>query len=429
MKKALEYILGFFSKRILGIYRPTIIAVTGSVGKTSTKDAVFTVVSSKYRARSSLKNYNNEIGVPLTIIGAISPNHSMVGWLGVFARAFSLMLSRDPMYPKYLILEMGADHPHDIAYLTRIARPDISVITFIAGVHLEFFKTIERITREKMSITDRMKDGSPVVLNTDNERIIEALPGLRRFRTISFGFSQDAHVKAYGERLRLDSVNPYRLLGMEFTLAAGGETVRVTLPGVISRSQIYAALAAASVGIEVGLSLADIAEALKNFSTPAGRMRMFPGIKETLLVDDTYNASPASAISALLSVSKLPLRENANRWAVFGDMLELGESSATGHRGVGEAAVAHGFHYLVTVGMRARDMARGASEKGMSSQNIFSFDDTLAAGKFVEDRISKGDIILVKGSQGARMERIVKELMAEPLRAKELLVRQDESWG
>ena len=215
---------------------------------------------------------------------------------------------------------------------------------------------------------------------------------------------------------------------MELKLYYFDSEVRVHLPGIISRPQIYAALAAASVGIAEGIVINEIANSLKMYRLPPGRMRMFPGVKETLIIDDSYNASPSSAIAALLSVSKLPIREGAKKWAVFGDMLELGESSSVGHKNVGIAAVGHGFDYLLTVGMRARDIGKGAKSAGMSEDNVFSFDDTEAAGKFVEDRISKGDIILIKGSQGARMERVVKELMAEPLRAKELLVRQDASW-
>ena len=428
MKKVLEFILRVLGRSILKIYKPKVIAITGSVGKTSTKDAIFTVLESKYNARASLKNYNNEIGVPLTIIGCASPTTSVIGWFLVFLKALGLIFIRHKKYPEYLVLEMGADHPGDISYLIKIAPPNVAVITFIAGVHIEYFKSIEAILKEKLSITSRMKDKSPVIVNIDNEYLRESLPTLSRFQIISFGFSSEAKVRAYDDQLLIDSTNSYRVLGMEFTLSYLDSDVRVHLPGIISRPQIYAALAAASVGIAEGIGINEIANSLKMYRLPPGRMRMFPGVKETLIIDDSYNASPSSAIAALLSVSKLPIREGAKKWAVFGDMLELGESSSVGHKNVGIAAVGHGFDYLLTVGMRARDIGKGAKSAGMSEDNVFSFDDTEAAGKFVEDRISKGDIILIKGSQGARMERVVKELMAEPLRAKELLVRQDASW-
>lgn len=428
MKKLLQKILKRLARLILKRYRPKIVAITGSVGKTSTKEAIYAVLKKKHKARQSLKNYNNEIGVPLTIINRLSANHSFIGWLAIIFAGIRLLIIKDRDYPEFLILEMGADRPGDIQYLKSIVDPDIAVITFIAGVHIEYFGNLASIIREKFSLVSEFSGNKPILLNIDNDVIASHLSHLSGKRVMSYGFKSNSSLRARSERLRVDNANPYRVFGMEFTLHYDSQEELIYLPGVISRSQIYAALAAAGVGVSVGLSLVEIKEALKSYHLPAGRMKMLPGIKQTLIIDDTYNASPSSAIAAFMSVQRLPLKVGARRWTVLGDMLELGKESTEGHRFVGSKIVEYDIDYLITVGLRAKDISRGAVDAGMSSDKIYSFDDTMSAGKFLEDRMSNGDIILIKGSQGARMEKVVKEVMAEPLRAKELLVRQDKSW-
>jgi len=167
---------------------------------------------------------------------------------------------------------------------------------------------------------------------------------------------------------------------------------------------------------------------MREFDSPNGRMNLIDGIKHTLIIDDTYNSSPISVMSALDIVSKIPIAKGARRFAVLGDMLELGKYSEEGHREVGRYAAKARVDKLITVGERARDIARSAEEAGMARDNIFEYTDVAEAGRFIQQRIEQGDLILVKGSQGMRLEKIVKEIMAEPLRAKELLVRQEEEW-
>jgi UDP-N-acetylmuramoyl-tripeptide--D-alanyl-D-alanine ligase len=195
---------------------------------------------------------------------------------------------------------------------------------------------------------------------------------------------------------------------------------------VISLSSVYASLAGAAVGIIYGMNLIEISGALKNLKNPKGRLNLIPGVKGTLIIDDSYNASPQACLNALDVLKSLEAA--GGRWAVFGEMLELGSYTSAGHREVGARAAELGIDYLVTVGERAREIARGAKEAGLDEDRIYNFDENSAAGKFIEDRIKKGDIILIKGSQGARMEKIVKEIMADPLNAEKLLVRQGGEW-
>jgi UDP-N-acetylmuramyl pentapeptide synthase len=191
---------------------------------------------------------------------------------------------------------------------------------------------------------------------------------------------------------------------------------------------VYASLAAAAVGLKYGMNLVEISQALKAFKVPKGRLNIVKGIKNTIIIDDTYNSSPQSCTAALEIVSRIELPVGAKKFAILGDMLELGSLSEKSHLEIGRQVYKNKISKLIIVGERSRDIARGAEKAGMSKDNIFHFAFSDEAGRFIQEQINQSDLILVKGSQGMRMEKIVKEIMAEPLRAKELLVRQDNGW-
>lgn len=429
MKKLLQNILKFFSKLILKKYKPDIIGITGSVGKTSAKEAVFAVLQSKYKVRKNIKNYNNEIGAPLTIIGSESGNRSPARWTFIFLKAVRLLLVRDKNYPDIIILEMGANRPGDIRYLTNLAPCKIGMLTNIGESHIEYFGSLKKIIKEKETIVTQLGKNGFAVLNGDDENILPICEKIK-CSSLTYGFGKNVAVKA----IELDISNSIisgkktSIKGINFKIQYNGAVVPVFLPHVIGKQHIYAALAAAAVGLANGLNLVEISENLRKYNGAPGRMSVLDGIKNTVIIDDTYNSSPASSEAALSVLTVVKLAHGKNKYAVLGDMLELGGLSEEGHRKIGKAVVTNKIDYLVTVGERARDIARGAKSAGMSEDRIYSFADTENAGIFAQDRIQEGDLILVKGSQGARMEKIVKELMAEPLRAKELLVRQDSSW-
>ncbi|MFA5128453.1 MAG: UDP-N-acetylmuramoyl-tripeptide--D-alanyl-D-alanine ligase [Patescibacteria group bacterium] len=426
MKKIVQKILYFLAKRVLKKYEPEVIGITGSMGKTSTKEAIFAVLSSKFRARQNLKNYNNELGVPLSILGSESGSKSVLKWLGIFFHGIKLILVRDADYPQILVLEMGADHPGDIKYLTELAPCKVGVVTGIGPAHLEFFESIEKIIKEKRIVVSNLKPEGFAVLNRDDEKVYE-IREKTRGKILTYGFSSDAEVRAQEEGMIGEGVE---ISGMNFKLSYAGAMVPIFLPGVLGRQHIYAALAGAAVGITYGMNLVEVAESLKRYQAPKGRMNLILGIKRTLIIDDTYNASPIPTEVALevMKSIKLPA-EDDKKFAVLGDMLELGSFSEEGHKQVGRAVAASGVDYLVTVGERSRDIARAAKEAGMSEDKISNFPTPEEAGLFVQGKMKQGDVVLVKGSQGMRMEKVVKELMAEPLRAYELLVRQDLSWA
>jgi len=433
LKNILIKILGlklrFLAKAVLARYHPEVIAITGSVGKTTTKEAIYSVLSVSYKVRRNLKNYNNEIGIPLSIIGVESGGSSIFRWLLVFFKAIFLLIKKNKNYPEILILEMAADHPGDIRYLVDFVPVKVGVVTNVAEVHLEFFKTLDEIAREKWILIETLSKDGYAVLNFDDQRVW-AMAGKTKAKVLTYGFQPKADVSASEIKINQPTGGQgmAAINGLDFKLNYQGSSYRVFLPQILGKHLVYSALAAIAVGIIYKIDLSKIIDSLKHFKSPKGRMNLIKGIKDTLIIDDSYNSSPLAAKKALYQLGEINLNKPASKYAVLGDMLELGSYSEQAHQEIGEAAVDYGADYLITVGEKSRDMVRGAVAKGMSKDKCFNFKDSLAAGKFIQQRLAKGDLLLIKGSQGMRMEYAVKELMAEPQRAKELLVRQEKEW-
>ncbi|MBI5221448.1 MAG: UDP-N-acetylmuramoyl-tripeptide--D-alanyl-D-alanine ligase [Candidatus Magasanikbacteria bacterium] len=429
LKNKLETILRILAIKIFNKYQPEVVAITGSVGKTSTKEAIYTVLKTSFNVRKNIKNYNNEIGIPLTIIGVESGGRSALKWFGVFWRAAKLIIFKDKNYPKILVLEMGADHPGDIKYLTDFVPVKVGVVTRVASVHLEFFGSLENVAKEKGILVQTLSRDGYAVLNAD-DRLVAQMAKTTKAKVLTFGLLPHAQVlaKEIAVSQEVDIKKDIaQIKGVSFKISYQGITMPVLLPKVIGQHLVYTALAAISVGLIYQINLHTIIESLKDFESPKGRMRLIKGIKNTLIIDDTYNSSPLSARKALYELGHLNIGNN-NKFAVLGDMLELGKYTEAGHREVGEAVFDYHLDYLITVGEMSRDIVRGAVEAGMDQDHCFNFKDSIEAGRFVQQRIKEGDVILIKGSQGMRMEHAVKEIMAEPQRAKELLVRQGEDW-
>jgi UDP-N-acetylmuramoyl-tripeptide--D-alanyl-D-alanine ligase len=428
LKKIILLKLKYLSKKILAKYKPKIVGITGSVGKTSTKEAIVAVLSSKFRVRSSIKNYNNEFGLPLSIIGVESPGKSIFGWISVLLKASRLVWETNKDFPEILVLEMGVDKVGDMDYLNDIVKCDIGVVTGIGAAHLENFGSIEGIAKEKGKLLNNLGGNDWAIVNFDDERTRAMAVGSKA-RVLSYGFKEGALVRAISLLFKFkESKSLDNLLGLTFKINYNGAMVPIILPKVIGTGAVYAALAASAVGLALGINLVEIAVALKNFDSPKGRMKLIPGVKKTFIIDDTYNASPHSSLSAIEFAGQIEVDSPIRKVAIFGDMLELGSYSEAGHREVGAALAAAKFDLVITVGERSRDIARGAREAGLAEDKTFNFPKNLEAGIFAQDRIKEGDLILIKGSQGARMEEVVKELMAEPLKAGELLVRQGKEW-
>jgi len=420
LKKILCFILKILARATLWRYKPMIVGVTGSVGKTSTKEVIYAILKDKYNVRRNIKNYNNEIGVPLTILGQETGGHSSWRWLQVFlVGLFEIFYTKD--YPEILVLEMGADRLGDIAYLISFAKCDVGVVTAIGEipVHVEFFQTADQVAKEKSNIIKCLGKDGWAVLNFDDERV-RAMTRRTQGKIFSYGFDEKANLRVVNFEQHLENLNE---AGISFKVDYQGSNVPIRLKNVYAKHQIYSVLAGIAVGLIFKMNLIEITEALKNYEPPVGRLRFIPGIKNSWIIDDTYNSSPSSVSGALDLLELMPGR----KIAVIGDMLELGSFTEEAHRKAG-ARAAQVAAIILAVGERAIFLADEARKQGLPKEKIAHFASAEEAGHQLQDLIVEGDIILVKGSQGIRMEKVVKEIMAEPEKAKELLIRQDESW-
>lgn len=427
LKKITVAVLTLEARLILKKYKPKIVAITGTVGKTSSKDAVYAVLSHFYKTRKSEKSFNSEIGIPLTVIGCPNAWNNPLMWIKNFLDGISLLIQKKP-YPEWLVLEVGADRPGDIKKTASWIKPDIAIITRLSKVpaHVEFFESPEAVKTEKGELAHAVSKNGTIILNADDEDVMSLKEKIKN-RTESYGFGKDATLIASYENIeyKKDENDGYPL-GITFRVDSKGSSIPVHLSGGFGMNHIYAALSALAVADVCELNMVRAAEALHTYEMAPGRLRLIKGVKGSIIIDDTYNASPVAMESALETLSKL--EGKAKKIAVLGDMLELGKHASTEHRRMGEIA-GKICDMVITVGIRARHIAEGALIAGLSEKKIFQFEDSKEAGKFLEQKIKEGDIALVKGSQGMRMERAVLEVMANPEKAKELLVRQEEEWN
>lgn len=429
MKKTLEDYVAWCARRAVKRERPSIRAIVGSVGKSSTKEAIGVAVGAGEPGspfRVSAKNYNNELGVPLTIFNRPAPGRSVIAWMSLLVRATLCALGISRIGAKILILEFGTDHPGDIAYLASIAPPEVAVVTAIGAEHTEFFGTVDAVAEEEMSVLRLLPAHGVAILNADDAHIMHAAAA-NDVSIVTFGESQDATVRLVSCALKIDSEN-VRASGLEISVVALGLAARLRLVGVFGKPHALAATAALAYVHAVDVDFHEAAERLKTYRGIPGRTQLLEGIKKTFLLDDSYNSSPLAALSAVRDLAAFPVNEGSKRIAALGDMLELGPLAEESHRDVGRAVAEVGIDMLVACGTLAHVVADGAKNAGMPEDRVFVFAKSPEAGLFIQEKLKAGDAVLIKGSQGARMEKITKELMAHPEHAKELLVRQTSDW-
>jgi len=426
VKSLLVAILRAEAAAVLRKYNPKVVAVTGSVGKTSTKDAIYSVLAPRYRTRKSEKSFNSELGLPLTILGAPNAWYNPLRWIQNIVDG-ALLLVFDSAYPEWLVLEVGADRPGDIRSLSSWLKSDVVVITRLpeTPVHVEFFDSAAEVVEEKASLIDTLRPGGTLLLYGDDPQVAalahrEPAPDAR---VMTFGFGHTCDVRG-GEVTLLRAGGNGLPVGMQAHIHVAGTSIPTEVVGALGAHAALPLIAAAAVGHALGISPALIGEGLHSYQAPSGRMRLLPGIKGSLVIDDTYNSSPAAVHAALDTLKDI----HATRAiAVLGDMTELGRKSIDEHRKVG-AQVAQTCQLLVTVGFRARDIAQAALDNGMADTQVLQYEDSARAGDELKNMVQEGDVVLCKGSQVMRMERIVEQLMLEPEHAQQLLVRQDTEW-
>ena len=420
LKSLVAFILALLAQGVIRKYRPLVVMVTGSVGKTSTKDAAAAVLGSRYHLRASEKSYNSEFGVPLTIIGAKNPWENPSAWVRVFNEAFALILFPSH-YPKLLVLEVGADRPGDLARILRIAKPDAVIVTRLPDVpvHVEAYASPQAVRDEEFAPAYALSNGAPLIIPADDPNAVTMAARLSA-KIITFGFADGADVRLEGYSFFEEGDTR----GMEATLNVRGETHALRIFGALGKSQLYAPAAAIAAALSLDTSLAMALEGVQSYVPPAGRGRLLQGKNGSILIDDSYNASPAAVEEGLSALQLLP--RSGRRIAVLGDMLELGRYSVEEHERVGVLAAKH-VDVLATVGTRARATANAARTAGMKDDMVLAFDTADEAAEALEALVQEGDTILVKGSQSIRTERITERLLRNPEDRKKL-VRQEREW-
>lgn len=424
LREPFAFLIATLARWTVRKYRPTVVMVTGSVGKTSTKDAAAAVLGRQRYVRASEKSYNSEFGVPLTILGAANPWVSIAAWSRVLAEGLLLILYRNH-YPDTLVLEVGADRPGDLRRILRIATPDAVVVTKLPDVpvHVEAYPTPGAVREEEFTPAYALSPNAPLILCADDPHA-KALARPLSAAVTTYGFSESADVRVLESMpLTMDG----KLMGMRAILRVEDTDHMLVVQGAIGRPQLLAPAAAVALAVALGMPAAEAVAGASSYTPPPGRGRVLKGAKGSILIDDTYNASPVAVREALDSLALAgDVLPGYRKVAVLGDMLELGRYSRDEHAGIGTYAFGK-VDNIIAVGIRSRAIGEAAIEAGMPEDAVHYTTDAVAAATTLVSLIAPNDIVLIKGSQSVRMERIVERLLEDPADAAKL-VRQDGQW-
>ncbi len=455
-KEIITKIITWQASFLLKKHKPKIIAITGNLGKTTTKDFITAalkknLISEKgdYLVLASKKSMNSEIGIPLTILGLESGWTNPWLWLKIIFSSFVKMFDTFPY--KYLVLEIGADSPGDILKVSKYIKPDIVVLTAFAKVpvHIEFFDNDrEKLIREKKYLAESLKEGGTLIYNLDDidcQNIAKDLENKNiNFQTFSLK-SKEADIIARNTKVLYEDKNRYisKIQGISGEIVLKEEVFRIELLEVLGDAAFYGLLPALLIANDLNISLEKDIKDIEKSDKPKGRMRVFQGLYESTIIDDTYNSSPKALKHGIEIIKNLKTR--GKKIFVLGDMLELGDFTKREHEEIGKR-IAKVCDILIVSGIRAKIIGETALEEGMSRDNVYITPGSLEAARqtlltletevekdYKQGRTEKevgGDLVFVKGSQGARMEKVVRMIIDRNLyNPDEELVRQEKIWG
>jgi UDP-N-acetylmuramoyl-tripeptide--D-alanyl-D-alanine ligase len=461
LKKIVLTIIIWQARIIIKKNNPIIIGVTGNLGKTSTKDFIYSALKNNLKGEdqhtlviSSKKSMNSEFGVPLTILEEDSGWNNPTLWLKIIINGFAKIFEKADF--KYLVLEIAADFPGDIKSICTYIKPDIAVLTGFAEVpvHIEFFGgDRERLIREKKYLIEALKPGGTFIYNTDDKDCVKIAEELNR--DVLNG-KRDAKLKSYS--IKNSSADIYasnidiilhkienglqKLGGINVNLKLkSGEEKKVEMKEVVGDAIVYSLLPSLLITQELEIDLGKAITDIQNTKRTNGRMKILDGFFNSIIIDDTYNSSPKAVENGINTIKKIHIEKK--KIFVLGDMLELGEFTKAEHERIGSLVV-NNCDILITSGIRAKIIAESAIKSGMNGENVYVTSDSLEAGKellrvleslkeedFKKGKTEKeigGNLIFVKGSQGGRMERVVKMILADHQDSNIDLVRQDKAW-
>jgi UDP-N-acetylmuramyl pentapeptide synthase len=425
-KTFIIFVCTVLARIALLIHRPRVVAITGSVGKTSTKDAIATALSVSHTVRKSAKSFNSEIGIPLSVLGLDNAWHSVFGWMRNIIRGIKAVML--PM-PEFLILEVGADHPGDISRVAYWIRPHITVLTRFPDVpvHVEFFDSPEAVANEKRHLRRALRPDGILAVNADDPLLMKE-PCSKGQRRVSFGSTTNATVRL--ESSAITYTEDGRPSGMQLRIAIGGASIPLTQNGSLGTGSVQSILAALAVAHAIGDNVIDAARALERKDPTPGRMRIIPGRAGSTIIDDTYNASPIAAEALLTALCAIDT--SGKKIFAIADMKELGDFATRMHHELGERIAkawrTNGITHLCTVGDLGKIVATAASEFGMPNEFILHCATSQELAALLVSHVADRDVVAIKGSQSMRMERAVVALMADPELAPQLVVRQEREW-
>ncbi len=417
----LEY-LRFFAKWKLRRIHPRIIGVTGSVGKTSTIHGLHLILSKRFRTKTTWKG-NSESGIPLEILNIKLADFSPISWLKAMLAAPVRVFDKDAY--DVLIVEMGVDaptEPKNMGYLLRIVKPDIGVLLNVSAVHTEQFGgDVEAIAREKSRLVSGMDASGTAVINTD-DRFLGTLPATIAAHTLTFGKNKSATLRITGHSIKGYSTT--------FSYEYQGKPLKLVMKNRLFMEEygyLFAAMLLA--GVSPGMDVEESARVLeKEYTLPPGRLSVIPGLKGSVILDSSYNASPVATTAVLQLVKGLPVR--GRKILVLGDMRELGPLAQRKHGEIGIAAAQVG-DVIVLVGPNMEAYARPAIlHTGFPSKHVVVFDTAEGVGKYIREKVlKKDDLVVVKGSQNTIfLETVVYDLMKDKTQSASLLCRQGPYW-
>ncbi len=420
LKKLAIYILSLEACILLKRFKPTVIAITGSVGKTTTKDLIVTILKEKYTVRGSIKSYNSETGIPLTILGLLSGWHSATKWFSILLQGLWRAITIR-QYPTMLVLEAGIEEPGDMARVVKLIQPDMTVLTQLAEtpVHVAQFENRQALYDEKELLITATKERGTLVFNINDSyqhpMVERAHATIRR---VSFGGEEGSMVRCVN---RMPIVEDGKPVGSEVTLAIRGTNETFFIPGALGFGVMNSLIAAVTVGVLCNVSVESMRRSVASYTTPPGRMRIVPGVQGSTILDDSYNASPIAAVCAL---EELGFFKESKRIVVFGEMIQLGDATQRAYTRIGEVA-AECADIVVTVGEGAFPIAESAVTQGAK---VYRMENSTAAKQVLDDIIDEKTVVLFKGSQVARMEKLLKHYVDKRIDVKRILVRQEDQW-
>jgi len=410
MFKIIRYLLWIGAMRRYKFDKPFVIVVCGSVGKTTTKEAIADVLA--VSGRTVIKtpgNLGTDVGVPLALIGCHEQPFTKWQWFVPTIR--SIFYIPKPVKNPIYVLEYSSDKPGDIEFLAKKIAPDIAVITKIAPVHQQFFPIYQSFLDEELAIVKFFKPNGVAVLNADDKD----QAGVKHNNIKWYGIDNKCQYQAHN--LKLEE------LGWSFEI---DNILPKAKTQILGKHQLYSLIAAAVVGKILEVGGENIQSALEKFQLPPGRGRVIEGLKSTTIIDDSYNSSPEAVKSGLQMIGQL--YNKRRRVAILGRMNELGDKTSMAQKTIGASALGN-IDFLILVGDHAEVAAQSAIESGFDKNNIATFDKPLELLTKISDLINEGDVIYVKASQnGMMLERVVKKLMLHPEHAQQLLVRQEKYW-